>query len=81
MAIKSDDSDLEKTWLRTMFGGNGDLYVVVIHEDKKGLKHSKAVRVSTSGGYSKEHTRVKNAIAELIRAMENANLNEFPDGD
>jgi hypothetical protein len=76
MAIKSDDSDIKKTWFRTMLGGNGDFYLEVISENDEGIRESKAVRVSTSGGYTKD-SDVKVAIANLYRAMEKAGLNDF----
>jgi hypothetical protein len=78
MAIKSDDSDIRKTWLRTALGGNGDYYIEVVSENEEGIKESKAVRVSTSGGYTKD-VEVKIAVANLFRAMEKAGLNEFVD--
>jgi hypothetical protein len=80
MAIKSDDSDLSKTWLKTGLGGNCDYYITLIFENEEGLKESKSVRISTSGGYTKS-SRVKIAIAELHRALEEANLNDFPDDE
>jgi hypothetical protein len=80
MAIKSDDSDLSKAWLKTGLGGNGDYYVMLIFENEEGLKESKSVRISTSGGYTKDY-KVKVAIAELHRAIEEANLNDFPDDE
>lgn len=76
MALASDDSDIKKTWLRTFLGGNGDFYIEVIAENEEGFIESKAVRVSTSGGYCKD-PEVKVAVANLYRAMEKAGLNEF----
>lgn len=76
MALKSDDSDLSKTWLRTTLGGNGDYYIEMIWENEDGIRYSRAVRVSTSGGYTRD-VNVRIAVAELWRAMENAGLNEF----
>lgn len=78
MALKSDDSDLTKTWLRTTFGGNGDYYVELIWENEEGIRDSRAVRISTSGGYTKD-SNVKVAISQLHWAMEDAGLNEFVD--
>jgi hypothetical protein len=78
MAIKSDDSDIKPSWFRTSLGGNGDFYLEIIFENEQGLKENKTVRVSTSGGYTKD-SDVKIAIANLFRAMENAGLNEFVD--
>jgi hypothetical protein len=76
MAIKSDDSDLNKTWLRTIHGGNGDYYIQITSENNKGLKETNAVRISMSGGYTKD-SEVKIAVANLFQAMEKAGLNDF----
>ena len=76
MAIKSDDFDLHKTWLRTTLGGNGDYYIEIVSENDKGLKESKSVRISTSGGYTK-NSEIKIAISNLYLAMEKAGLNGF----
>lgn len=78
MAIKSDDFDLDETYLRTMQGGNGDYYLQITWKNENGLKENKAVRVSMSGGFTK-NSKVKLAIANLYRAMEEAGLNEFVD--
>ncbi len=78
MALKSDDSDLEKTWLRTFFGGNGDYYVQITWENEDGIRDNKCVRISTSGGYTKD-SNVKVAISKLHWAMEEAELNDFVD--
>jgi hypothetical protein len=80
MALKSDDSDIRKSWLRTMLGGNGDFYIEIITENEDGIRDSMCVRVSTSGGYTRD-TDVKIAVAELFRAMENAGLNNFIEDD
>ena len=78
MAIKSDDSDIRKTWFRTDLGGNGDFYLQIISEDEEGVREIRGVRVSTSGGYTKD-SDVKVAVANLYRAMEKAGLNGFVD--
>lgn len=75
MAIESDDSDIRLAWLQTMLGGNGDYYINVI-EVRGGLKTVNTTRISTSGGNAP--TRVKIAVAELYRAMEEAGLNDYP---
>lgn len=75
MAIKSDDSDLEETWLRTVQGGNGDYYVQILWRNENGLIETKSVRVSMSGGYTKD-SNTKIALSRLFNAMENANLND-----
>lgn len=76
MALKSDDSDIRKSWLTLQLGGNGDYYVNIISE-KNGLKEVSRVRVSTSGGNAP--TDVRRAVADLYREMDQAGLNEYPD--
>jgi len=77
MALKSDDSDIEKNWLHMILGGNGDYYIRIVSEDENGIKTAKGVRVSTSGGYAPSDVKV--AAAELFRALEKHKLNEYPD--
>jgi len=76
MALLTDDCDINKFWLTTYLGGNGDYYICIISEDEQGIKSSKEVRVSTSGGNAP--TSVKIAVAELYRAMDNEELNYYP---
>ena len=76
MAIKSDDFDIRKSWLTTTLGGNGDYYIQVIEEDKQGIKTVNSTRICMSGGYPPSEVRI--AVAELYRAMEKHNLNEYP---
>lgn len=76
MALKSDDSDIQPAWLTTQLGENGDYYVTIISEID-GLKTTKTVRVSTSGGYAPSDVKI--AVANLFRAMEICNLNTYPD--
>ena len=76
MALITDDCDLKINYLRTFTGGNGDYYVSVIHNDSEGIMHEECVRVAMSGGTA--NTRVKLAIAELYRAMEEQGLNDYP---
>lgn len=74
MVIKSDDFDFEETYFETLQGGNGDYYLRITWINEKGLKENKAVRVSMSGGHTK-NSDVKIAIARLYQAMEKAGLN------
>lgn len=74
MAIESDDFDLDETYLRTIQGGNGDYYFQITWINEKGLKENKAVRISMSGGNTK-NSDVKIAIARLHQALEKAGLN------
>jgi len=76
MALLTDDSDLNETYLRTMHGGNGDYYIE-IREKKDGVFTTSCVRISTSGGNAP--TSVKIAAAELFRAMEAEGLNAYPE--
>ncbi|MGL4335548.1 MAG: hypothetical protein ACRCST_01550 [Turicibacter sp.] len=67
--IKSDDFDLEETYFETFQGGNGDYYLRITWINEKGLKENKAVRVSMSGGFTK-NSELKLCIARLHQAME-----------
>jgi hypothetical protein len=73
MALLTDDCDIYDIHLMTILGGNGDYYISII--DKKD-NTNKTIRISTSGGFAP--SRVKIAVAELYRAMEDAGLNEHP---
>ena len=77
MALKSDDSDIHKSWLYMLLGGNGDYYLNIVNEDEDGIKTVKGVRISTSGGYAPSDVKV--AAANLFRALEKHKLNEYPD--
>jgi hypothetical protein len=79
MALKSDDSDLRKTWIRTSYGGNGDYYIEMWLVNDDGLKESYSVRVATSGGNCPGE--VKSLIAKLHWEMEKHGLNEYPDDE
>lgn len=76
MALLTDDCDLNNNSLRMELGGNVDYYIQIWWIDEEGLNQFKSVRISTSGGHSK--TNVKCAVAELYRAMESENMNEYP---
>lgn len=75
MALKSDDFDIRKTWLRCQFGGNGDCYIEIFSEDDKGIITSSSVRIAMSGGNAPH--KVKLAVAKLTRSM--GYLNTHPD--
>lgn len=77
MALLTDDCDIKINYLRMLAGNNGDYYVNIITNDKDGDMHEESVRVAMSGGTA--NTRVKLAVAELFRAMEEQKLNDFPD--
>lgn len=76
MALLTDDHDIRESYLRTMLGGNGDYYIEIINV-YAGIKTGACVRISTSGGNAP--SEVKIAVAELYRAMEKHNLNEYHD--
>lgn len=76
MALLTDDSDIRTVYLRTMLGGNGDYYIELIHDDP-GERINLCTRISTSGGNAP--TSVKIAVANLFRALEEHNLNEYID--
>lgn len=67
MALKSDDFDIRKSWLRCHWGGNGDPYIVIYTEDEKGIISSSSVRIATSGGNA--DTEIKVAAVNLTIAM------------
>jgi hypothetical protein len=81
MALKSDDSDLNKTWLQTHFGGNGDYYLTIISEDHEGIKSTNTVRIAMSGGFTPRESNIKLLVSQLHWEMEKFNLNEYPDND
>lgn len=69
-AIKSDDFDLQKSWFECTLGGNGDYYLTIFSEDENGLIVSNSVRVSTSGGYTK-NKKITLSICNLYKAINN----------
>jgi hypothetical protein len=76
MALLTDDLDLETSFFRIITGGNGDYYPQIIYKDYDGINHTVGIRVAMSGGHAS--TRVKLAVVELYRALEEAKLNEHP---
>lgn len=73
MAIQNDDWDIRKSWLRTLFGGNGDFYIFTYQQDSAGQISGHALRVTTSG--SRYPDAVMAAVANLHRVLEKYNLN------
>lgn len=78
MALKDCDFIDTQTSLRTDFGGNGDYYLQLWYKDDKGHNQFIGFRAAMSGGPIKS-ARLKLAFAELYRAMEEENLNEYPE--
>jgi hypothetical protein len=70
--LLTDDCDLNKNRLEVFTGGNGDYYVAVIDND---ISH--AVRIAMSGGNA--NTRIKLAVANLYRAMNNIRNESNPE--
>jgi len=73
MALETDDCDLRDTKFWMDLGGNGDYYINLMEDG-----HRLNFRFSMSGGNGSRNLRVRNAIAELYRAMEEAGFNELP---
>jgi len=69
--------DIRTAYLRMDLGGNGDYYIETIEEDRKGIKRRQSVRIATSGGNAP--TSVLLAVADLYRALEEHELNGFPE--
>jgi len=76
MALLTDDPDFGTDYLKTHLGGNGDYYITIVHEDEYGIKHSHDVRIAMSGGNAP--TAVKLAVSKLYKALEEENLNKYP---
>lgn len=75
MAIQCDD--LEPVWFKIGLGGNGDYYPEIIYKDKDdNLIKKVQLRVCTSG--SKISLKVRLALADLWRALDETNSNEWP---
>lgn len=75
--LKTDDCDIQESYMQTILGGNGDYYILIKEKKQKGDEEYwevNSVRISTSGGNAP--TEVKCAAAELYRAMKKHNLNE-----
>lgn len=76
MALLTDDCDLNSNSIRMDLGGNGDYYLQIWTKDDDGINHWSGVRISTSGGFAPSDVKI--AIAELYRALEKHNLNDYP---
>ncbi len=79
MALLTDDCDMRDTKFWMEHGGNGDYYISLM-ENTEGFKRLD-IRFAMSGGNTNKHLRVRNAIVELYRAMEEAGLNKHPKND
>ncbi len=75
--LLTDDQDIRENYLQTMFGGNGDYYILIKSKDENGIWRKEGVRIAMSGGNAP--SRVKLAVCELYRAMEEVGLNEEQD--
>lgn len=71
--LLTDDQDIRENYLQTIHGGNGDYYIAIKFKGRDGLFHKEDVRIAMSGGNAP--SRVKLAVCELYRAMEEAGLN------
>lgn len=86
MAILTDDCDLRDTKFWMEFGGNGDPYINLMQTHKvignDGLFVKRLIRTdirfAMSGGNTNKYPRVRAAIIELYRAMEESGLNKHP---
>jgi len=80
MAILTDDCDIRDTKFWMEVGGNGDYYINTMETKRDGIcRHN--VRFAMSGGNTNRHFRIRQAIVELYRAMEEAELNNHPHDD
>lgn len=77
MALKDNDYLETGISMKTIFGGNGDYYIQIWCKDENGLNKFEGIRIAISGGQATPE--IKNAIAKLHWAMEEAGLNEFPE--
>lgn len=88
MSLQTDDIDIRDVRLWIDAGGNGDYYINLMEIGKKlhngnGELSPQNIALSTriclSGG--KPTTRIRLAVAELYRALEEAGFNEHPNND
>lgn len=80
MAIETDDCDIRDTKFWMDLGGNGDYYLNLMETTKNGIVRLNT-RVSMSGGNTTKSLRVRLAIAELYKAMQEAGFNNHPKDD
>jgi hypothetical protein len=78
MALKDNDYYENNNSMRTMAGENGDYYIQLWTKDEDGKNQFIGFRACMSGGPIKSN-RLKLAFAELHRAMEEAELNDYPE--
>lgn len=76
MALLTDDCDITDCHFWMNWGRNGDPYIILMETEPKFKKL--ACRFAMSGGNTKNNDRVRRAIIELYRAMEEADLNKHP---
>lgn len=88
MALLTDDCDIRDTKFWMEWGGNGDPYICLLETKNKrrgAMVPDMTVRLdfrfAMSGGNTKKHERVRAAIIELYRAMDEAGLNKHPKDD
>ncbi len=84
MALKTDDCDIRSVYFFMELGENGDYYINLVEYPKEDGENDDTFsainyRMATSGGACTWHPEIKNAMAELFRAMEKAGLNDYPD--
>lgn len=75
-ALLTDDMDIKTTYFRITLGNNGDYYPEIIFKDINNEVQTIEVRIATSGGNAPLDVRI--AVAELYRALEKNDLNNFP---
>lgn len=76
MALLTDDCDIRKTNMLMYTGGNGDYYLALLELEPTFKRLD--IRFAMSGGNTYHHDRVRRAVIELYRAMEEAGLNKHP---
>lgn len=80
MALLTDDCDIRDTKFWMEWGGNGDPYICLM-ETSKGNPVRLDIRFAMSGGNTHKNERVRAAIIELYKVMEEAGLNKHPKDD
>lgn len=86
MPLRSDDCDIRDVVMNMNLGGNGDYYLTLTEYPNEKLQNGSETfkqihyRMAMSGGFASRHPNVREAFVKLYRAMEEAGLNEFPNG-
>lgn len=77
MALLTDDRDVNDASIRTMYGGNGDYYIVLNQTfDETGNRFQNiGVRFAMSGGCISRYPKVAEAVQKLHEALEEYGLN------